>query len=70
MRMEPAGTPYFLSNPDWYTVVDFMAGEDTEDDRGYHIRDDAPEEAKRSYEEFYRLVEMPLDVRGDRDRGR
>ena len=38
-----------------------MAGEDSEDDRVYHIRDDEPEEAKRSYEEFYRLVETPLD---------
>ena len=29
-----------------------------EDGRGYHIKDDAPEEAKKSYEEFYDMLDI------------
>lgn len=48
--------PYFMTNPDWYTVI--APGEDfPEDGRGYHLTDSAPEEAVKSYEEFYSLVE-------------
>lgn len=46
---------YFLSNRDWYTTPEDEGIDDVffDDGRGYHIKDDAPEEAKKSYEEFY-----------------
>lgn len=52
-----------MTNREWYVTPEDEGSDDIffDDDRGYHIRDDAPEEAKRSYEEFYRLVETPLD---------
>lgn len=33
-----------------------------EDGRGYHIKDDAPQEAKDSYDEFYRTIEEPIGL--------
>ena len=51
-----AGMPYFMTNPDWYTVID-ISEDFPEDGRGYHLTDSAPEEAVKSYEEFYSLVE-------------
>lgn len=47
--------PYFLENEEWYTTPADEGLEDAffEDGRGYHIKDDAPDEAKKSYEEFY-----------------
>ena len=47
--------PFFMQNREWYTTPSDHGIDDMffEDGRGYHIRDDAPEEAKRSYEEFY-----------------
>ena len=61
--MSPDKPPYFMTNREWYVTPEDEGSDDIffDDDRGYHIRDDAPEEAKRSYEEFYRLVETPLD---------
>ena len=47
--------PLFLQNKDWYTTPE-DEGIDSiffEDGRGYHIKDDAPQEAKDSYDEFY-----------------
>ena len=50
--------PYFLSNRDWYTTPEDEGIDDFffDDDRGYHIKDDAPEEAKKSYEDS--MVDM------------
>ena len=47
--------PYFFNNRDWYTTPEDEGIDDFffEDGSGYHIKDDAPEEAKKSYEEFY-----------------
>lgn len=47
--------PYFLTNRDWYTTPEDEGIDDFffDDGRGYHIKDDAPEEAKQSYAEFY-----------------
>jgi len=39
--------PYFLTNPEWYTV------DPDDDERGYKLTDKAPEEAIESYNEFY-----------------
>ena len=52
--------PYFLSNRDWYTTPEDEGIDDFffDDDRGYHIKDDAPEEAKKSYEEFCGKYDM------------
>lgn len=48
--------PYFMKNPDWYTTIG--PGEDfPEDGRGYHLTDEAPDEAVKSYNEFYGLLE-------------
>lgn len=44
--------PLFLENEEWYVTP--PEGEDSfEDGRGYHLAPGAPEEARRSYEEFY-----------------
>lgn len=50
-----AEMPLFLKNREWYTTPQDEGLDDMffPDGRGYHIRDDAPEEAKRSYEELY-----------------
>ena len=52
--------PYFLSNRDWYTTPEDEGIDDFffEDGRGYHIKDDAPEEAKKSYEELYDMLDI------------
>ena len=54
--------PYFLQNKEWYTTpedegvdLDFF-----DDGRGYHIKDDAPQEVKDSYEEFFAAIENPI----------
>ena len=33
-----------------------------EDGRGYHIKDDAPEEAKKSYAEVYEMLDSHLVI--------
>lgn len=50
-----AKRPLFLENRDWYAIPEDEGLNDMffPDGRGYHIRDDAPDEAKRSYEEYY-----------------
>ena len=50
--------PFFMTNRDWYTTPRDEGIDETfyEDGRGYHIRDDAPQEAKDSYEEFYAMM--------------
>ena len=55
--------PYFLQNRDWCTTPEDEGMDEMlfDDDRGYHIRDDAPEEAKRSYEEYYAPVMVEID---------
>lgn len=47
--------PLFMENRDWYSVPMDEGLDDMffPDGRGYHIRDDASDEAKRSYEECY-----------------
>ena len=47
--------PYFLTNRDWYTTPEDegIEGGGGGGGRGYHIKDDAPEEAKQSYIDFY-----------------
>lgn len=40
--------PYFMNNPKWY-YYDF-------DDRKYKLREDAPEQARKSYIEFYKSI--------------
>lgn len=59
ISMTPHEQSYFLSNRDWYTTPEDEGIDDFffEDGRGYHIKDDAPEEAKKSYEEFYDILE-------------
>ncbi len=46
---------YFLKDRSWYTTPEDEGIDDFffPDGRGYHIKDDAPEEAKKNYEEFY-----------------
>lgn len=52
--------PYFLTNRDWYTTPEDEGIDNFffDDDRGYHIKDDAPEEAKKSYIEFYETEDV------------
>ena len=54
--------PYFLSNRDWYITPEDEGIDDWffNDDRGYHIKEDAPEDAKKSYKEFYSGIDMDL----------
>ena len=61
--MTPDKPPYFMNNRAWYTTPkdEGIDGLIFDDGRGYHIRDDAPEEAKRSYEEFYAPVQIVVD---------
>lgn len=40
--------PYFMTNPAWYKEVPLE-----DHDRGYELTDEAPEEAVKSYNEFY-----------------
>ena len=40
--------PYFLTNSEWYYTE--------KDGIGYKLTDKAPEEAKKSYEEFYKQL--------------
>lgn len=51
--------PYFMTNREWYILPEDEGINDFafEDGRGYHIKDDAPEEAKKSYAEFYGILE-------------
>lgn len=52
--------PMFMTNRDWYVTPE-EEGLDSdffEDGRGYHIKDSAPEEAKKSYEDFYSCIEQ------------
>ena len=60
--MTPSEHPFFLSNRDWYTTPEDEGIDDFffDDGRGYHINDDAPEEAKQSYEELYDLLESNI----------
>lgn len=55
--------PFFMQNRDWYITPEDQGIDDYffDDGRGYHIRDDAPEEAKRSYEEFYADAVVEFD---------
>lgn len=47
--------PYFMENEDWYeTPPESSDSPWFSDGRGYHIKDSAPEKAKKSYEEYYR----------------
>ena len=50
---------YFLKDRSWYTTPEDEGIDDFffPDGRGYHIKDDAPEEAKKNYEEFYAFQE-------------
>lgn len=41
--------PYFLSDPSWY--------EYDEDEGIYRLTDKAPEEARKSYDEFYETLD-------------
>lgn len=48
-------TPLFLTNRNWYITpedegIDWIF---FDDGRGYHIKDDAPEEVKKSYYDWY-----------------
>lgn len=44
--------PLFLKNPNWYVTP--PDGEDSfEDGRGFHLSPEAPDEARKSYEDFY-----------------
>ncbi len=56
--------PLFLQNKDWYTTPEGEGIDFTffEDGRGYHIKDDAPQEAKDSYDEFYRTIDEPIEL--------
>ena len=55
-----AKQPTFLENREWYTTPADEGMDDMffPDGRGYHIREDAPEEAKQSYQESYCPEEM------------
>ncbi len=55
-----AEEPLFLKNREWYVVPEDEGLDDMffPDGRGYHIRDDAPDEAKRSYDAFYNPDDM------------
>lgn len=55
--MEIAKEPYFLKNPEWYEEVDIFKDGFSEDDRGYHLTDKAPQEAIDSYNEFYGIID-------------
>ena len=50
---------YFMKDRSWYTTPEDEGIDDFffPDGRGYHIKDDAPEEAKKNYEEFYAFQE-------------
>ena len=55
--MEVVKPPFFLSNPDWYTVADILSDGFPKDGRGYHLTEKAPKKAIESYNEFYGLIE-------------
>ncbi|WP_251178077.1 hypothetical protein [Adlercreutzia agrestimuris] len=47
--------PLFMENENWFTTPQKEGIEDVffEDGRGYHLTDEAPQEAIDSYNEFY-----------------
>ena len=49
--------PYFMENEAWYREIDIFKDGFPEDGRGYVLTDEAPEEARKSYEEFYSGIE-------------
>lgn len=53
--------PFFLSNSEWYVEVDLINDGFPEDGRGFHLTDNAPAEAVKSYEEFYELMKSTPD---------
>ncbi len=55
-----AEEPLFLKNREWYVVPEDEGLDEMffPDGRGYHIRDDAPDEVKRSYDAFYNPGDM------------
>ena len=56
--------PQFLQNENWYTTPkeEGIDSDFFEDGRGYHIRDDAPQEAKDSYNKFFSAIENTVDL--------
>lgn len=47
-----------MENDEWYKTCDFL---ESEDGRGYHLTDKAPQEAIDSYEEFYGTKYVEID---------
>ena len=51
-----AEMPYFMTNSEWYYY-------DPDDpDHGYKLTDKAPEKARKSYEEFYGLLDGAVGI--------
>ncbi|WP_148362927.1 hypothetical protein [Olsenella massiliensis] len=61
--------PYFMTNPDWYTVIG-LGKAFPDDGRGYHLTDSAPEDAVKSYEDYYSIVESDIQISGLNERSR
>lgn len=51
MRIEK---PYFMTNPEWFYF--------DEEEWCYKLTDEAPIEAKESYEEFYKTLENQIEA--------
>ncbi|WP_077598146.1 hypothetical protein [Olsenella urininfantis] len=51
--------PLFMKDHDWYVTPADEGLESCmfDDGRGYHLRDDVPDEVHKSYEEFYAALE-------------
>ena len=50
--------PYFLENEEWYTEDEDF---ESEDGRGFHLTDKAPQKAVDSYMEFYGVKKVEIE---------
>lgn len=50
--MTPTERPLFLENEDWYYI------DPDDDEYGYKLKENVPEEVRKSYEEFYAMDEL------------
>ena len=55
--MQVARQPYFMSNPEWYEEVNLLENDDPDFDRGFILKDGAPQEAVDSYNAYYEMLE-------------
>jgi len=55
--MTPTKKPLFLENEDWYYL------DEDDDERTYKLNPNVPDEVRKSYEEFYKMLESKISHR-------